>query len=94
VQPDRHPRLKGSWRKRVYADLVYRDGEKCAQCDIVAALQVYHKEALQFGGDNSLVNLWLLCIPCHKAKTSREQSERLKSLFAAHRQLKKASANG
>lgn len=46
-------------------------------------LEVDHKLALHLGGTNDLSNLWLLCRDCHKAKTSREQSSRLKRLFAA-----------
>lgn len=39
-------------------------------------LEVDHRLPLWAGGDNDLENLWLLCIECHKQKTSREASER------------------
>lgn len=48
-------------------------------------LEVDHKRALSNGGDNSLENLWLLCIDCHKRKTSSERSIRLKVIFAEAR---------
>jgi hypothetical protein len=48
-------------------------------------LEVDHKTALSDGGDNSIGNLWLLCVDCHKQKTSAERSRRLKGLFAEAR---------
>jgi 5-methylcytosine-specific restriction endonuclease McrA len=45
-------------------------------------LEVDHILALHLGGSNDLENLWLLCRDCHKIKTAREQSQRLKRLFA------------
>lgn len=48
-------------------------------------LEVDHRTPLSCGGDNSLSNLWLLCIDCHKAKTVQERSQRLKALFAEAR---------
>lgn len=49
-------------------------------------LEVEHRVPLHLGGSNDLGNLWLLCFNCHRAKTSSEQSARLKRLFAAHRE--------
>lgn len=48
-------------------------------------LEVDHRDALHVGGDNDLDNLWLLCRDCHQRKTSMEQSQRLKRLFAEAR---------
>lgn len=47
-----------------------------------SALELDHKTPLSQGGSNNLDNLWLLCVPCHKRKTSAERSARLKRLFA------------
>lgn len=48
-------------------------------------LEVDHRVALHNGGDNTPENLWLLCVGCHKTKTSAERSRRLKALFAEAR---------
>lgn len=45
-------------------------------------LELDHKIALHVGGDNDFSNLQLLCNACHRTKTSKEQSARLKALFA------------
>lgn len=51
-----------------------------------SVLEVDHRLALRDGGTNDIDNLHLLCRDCHKAKTAREQSQRLKRLFAEARQ--------
>lgn len=48
-------------------------------------LEVDHRVALHLGGTNDHSNLWLLCRACHQAKTSGEQSYRLKRIFAEAR---------
>lgn len=45
-------------------------------------LELDHRVPLHLGGTNDDDNLWLLCNGCHKAKTSAEQSVRLKALGA------------
>jgi len=49
-------------------------------------LEVDHRLPLSQGGANDDDNLWLLCVECHKRKTSSERSSRLKALFAAARE--------
>ena len=48
----------------------------------VCNLHVEHIVPLHLGGGNDDANLRLMCADCHKTKTSREQSERLKALGA------------
>ena len=48
-------------------------------------LELDHRVPLSEGGDNGDANLWLLCVDCHKAKTSSERSMRLKRLFSEAR---------
>ena len=36
-----------------------------------SALELDHRVPLTRNGDNSVENLWLLCIPCHDGKTNR-----------------------
>lgn len=57
----------------------------CTLVSQTSNLEVDHRLALHCGGDNAISNLWLLCRSCHQIKTSREQSERLKRLFAEAR---------
>ncbi len=114
------PRPPSGWRKTVFAQLVERDGARCAVCECenrttwrkggtsisadwdfpadepwLAAkysiankcsnLEIDHRVPLHLGGFNRIENLWLLCRDCHKAKTSAEQSTRLKRLGAGRR---------
>lgn len=53
-------------------------------------LEIDHIVPLSEGGSNDLENLWLLCVECHKRKTSAERSARLKKLFADWREAKAA----
>lgn len=46
------------------------------------SLELEHVLPLHLGGTNDDDNLRLLCAPCHRAKTSAEQSARLKALGA------------
>jgi 5-methylcytosine-specific restriction endonuclease McrA len=65
-----------------------RDPWECARYTRInpsSNLEVDHRLPLSEGGDNALDNLWLLCVDCHKAKTSAERSARLKKLFAEAR---------
>ncbi len=48
-------------------------------------LELDHRIPLSEGGSNDHDNLWLLCIDCHKRKTSAERSARLKRIFAEWR---------
>lgn len=45
-------------------------------------LEVEHTIPLHMGGTNEPDNLRLMCAPCHRAKTTAEQSARLKALDA------------
>lgn len=48
-------------------------------------LELEHTRPLSEGGTNSLSNMRLMCIDCHKLKSSAERSARLKRLFAEAR---------
>jgi 5-methylcytosine-specific restriction endonuclease McrA len=48
-------------------------------------LELDHRTPLRDGGDNGDGNLWLLCIDCHRKKTTAEHSSRLKKMFAEAR---------
>lgn len=61
-------------------DEVFRN--RRTKVHLCSNLEVDHREPLWAGGSNDLTNLWLLCRPCHKTKTSLEQSKRLKLLGA------------
>lgn len=54
-------------------------------------LELDHRLPLSEGGNNELSNLWLLCVDCHKKKTSIERSGRLKALFSEWREQQVAS---
>ena len=67
--------------------LMSQDG-KCGSCGAdatVHATETDHRIALQLGGPNSLSNLWVLCIPCHKIKTAAD----LKAIAKAKRRKAK-----
>lgn len=57
----------------------YRDS--CALCsDAPTGLHIDHIVPVALGGTNELSNLWPLCVPCHRRKTTgTTQAERLAS---------------
>jgi 5-methylcytosine-specific restriction endonuclease McrA len=52
-------------------------GKTCNYCGEIGN-EVDHVIELDAGGDNTLENLQVLCSPCHKAKTAKYNSRRLK----------------
>lgn len=52
------------------------DGSHFTRVHPTDNLEMDHRKPIWAGGDNRLENLWLLCIDCHKVKTSQEASER------------------
>ncbi len=53
-------------------------GKTCNYCGEVGN-EVDHVIELAAGGDNSIENLQVLCKPCHKTKTAKFNSTRLKA---------------
>lgn len=81
------------WRKAGFANNDdwgwCEDGRAVSQYSAVnpsSNLEVEHTVPLSEGGTNDLENLRLLCVECHKVKTSAERSSRLKKLFSEGRQ--------
>lgn len=60
-----------SARKRVYAQLVARDGEQCCNCGNPIKLHVDHIKPISLGGTNDLDNLQLLCQTCNLKKSNK-----------------------
>lgn len=55
--------------KKAREEALRRSGYKCQSCGIsvdLTSLQVDHIIPRALGGDNSVLNLRVLCIPCHK----------------------------
>jgi hypothetical protein len=52
-------------------------GKTCNYCGNIGN-EVDHIIELAAGGDNTLENLQVLCSPCHKAKTAKFNSRRIK----------------
>lgn len=73
------------WRDMGVWGGVYSETGLYTKVHPTSNLEVDHRVPLWRGGTNDTDNLWLLCRGCHKRKTSREQSERLKALFAEAR---------
>lgn len=57
------------------ARLIERDGEKCARCHSTSNLTVDHIVPRSRRGNDSLVNLQLLCLPCNLAKANTVEHE-------------------
>lgn len=62
------------WRKQGVS--VSEEGHRFTLVWPTTNLEVDHRTPLSLGGGNSLSNLWLLCQPCHKAKSAREAAQR------------------
>ncbi|MBT0725145.1 HNH endonuclease [Rosenbergiella sp. S61] len=73
----RHQRGYGSSWTRLRAETLKRDRYICQQClrdgHPSPASTVDHIKAKAHGGTDHPDNLESLCVPCHKAKTSRER---------------------
>ncbi len=67
-------RMSGVQRKAAFRALCARDGAACRECGHDTDLHVDHVLALGLGGTNARDNLQLLCAPCHRYKTGKEQS--------------------
>ena len=72
---------KRAWRKGGCSGS-YRAGDYHQIVHLCTNLELEHLLPLSAGGSNDDDNLRLMCGPCHKAKTVREQSDRLKALGA------------
>lgn len=57
-----------------------RDFNTCQLCG-AEGTDVDHKIERRDGGTDDLDNLWLLCNPCHKAKTARRTQQASKPVF-------------
>jgi 5-methylcytosine-specific restriction endonuclease McrA len=77
-------RQMGTWSGEQWGESPWENW-RYTQVHPTSNLEVEHLVALSDGGDNSLGNLRLLCVACHKRKTSAERSSRLKRLFAEAR---------
>lgn len=66
-------RLSSSNWKKLRAYVLQRDGHICYVCK-EAGNQVDHLVPHYQGGSNHPSNLAVICLPCHKVKTSKEAS--------------------
>lgn len=58
-----------------------RARNRCESCTALAYGsygEIDHRIALADGGDNSKINLWLLCLACHDLKTAMDRNRRRK----------------
>ena len=71
--------LRGNTTKResLRAQAFRLYGKTCNYCGEIGN-EVDHVIELDAGGDNTIENLQVLCSPCHKAKTAKYNSRRLK----------------
>ena len=67
-------RMRGRAWERKRQKVFIRDGFTCRICKQAKACEVDHIRPLAKGGTDDLNNLQSVCIPCHKQKTSIEQS--------------------
>jgi 5-methylcytosine-specific restriction protein A len=65
-------------RSRTADALLVQQGDRCAVCDAAIGesddFEVDHKVRLVDGGTDELSNKHVLCLPCHRAKTRRENA--------------------
>lgn len=55
-------------------ELIAERGCKCEQCGKVGVkLELHHTIPIAFGGETNRENCLLLCLPCHKAETKKQQ---------------------
>lgn len=70
-------RIRGRKLQKINQRIGLRDMWTCQICGRVDAHgQVDHKVPLHQGGSESDENRWWLCIPCHDAKSEKEEAAR------------------
>jgi 5-methylcytosine-specific restriction protein A len=78
-------RKRGSAGVRDRNRIRQRDCGLCQQCQaagkVALGVQVDHKVPLWAGGSDEDDNKWLLCDPCHDAKTAQEAAMRARGEF-------------
>ena len=78
------------FNRKTRAEAIKRADGKCQKCSAVlksGEAEVDHILEDQFGGEPTLANAQVLCVPCHKVKTA----ERVRMMRKADRQGDKAS---
>lgn len=70
-------RIRGWQLIKIRERIGLRDKYICQLCGrTVFDGEVDHKTPLSAGGQESDENRWWLCVPCHAAKSDREEKER------------------
>ena len=65
---------------RVQREVLAAYDNRCAWCGGGGPLDLDHKVPVALGGVNDTANLWPLCKPCHRKKTTgTNQGEKMKS---------------
>jgi HNH endonuclease len=59
-------RLDSEQYHQLRQEILRRDGWRCQSCGTRAKLEVHHKEFRSHCGDDSELNLIILCAPCHE----------------------------
>lgn len=80
VRPGTVERKRGSAGVKDRNRIRERDCGLCQACDaqgrVSLGTEVDHKVPLWAGGSDDESNKWLLCTPCHEAKTAAEAAQR------------------
>lgn len=79
------PARRRNFNAHVKRLVAARGGWRCGACDAMldATFECDHVVPLHRGGEDTVEALVALCCPCHRAKTQREEVERLAALRAA-----------
>lgn len=76
-KPGATKRIRGAQWQNIKQRVMIRDGFSCQLCGRTGgSLQVDHIIPLEQGGSNNDSNLQVLCVDCHKQKTTDELRER------------------
>ena len=74
AKPSKRSNFSAQYKRSIAADQRWT----CGQCSSMLDehYEIDHVLALADGGSNSRVNLWALCLTCHKDKTAEENDKR------------------
>ena len=80
IRPPKHGErtVRKAIPKAIKAEVLRRSGGMCEApgCGNVGR-DMEHRIPVALGGENTAENLWLACVPCHRAKTSGEDIPRI-----------------
>lgn len=80
----RHKRSTSLWFQRIKHRALQNAGFRCQKCGKAGRLECDHITPLVKGGKNTLANVQMLCLACHKIKTRADNASDHRAEWIRH----------